>query len=155
MPKLPRRFAVAALTLSLALAGGGCATMFAAGSEPISINSQPEGARVVTQTGQALGVTPFTTQMDPSRTYLLSFQKDGYTTTTFSLGRKVDGVSFLNLLCILCWGIDLATGAMWGLDTNTVNVVLTPQQAWEQLTPEQRGAVNFGVPAVAFAQATP
>ncbi|HEX5724968.1 MAG TPA: PEGA domain-containing protein [Longimicrobiaceae bacterium] len=103
----------------------GCATLFAGGSETITVNSEPSGAQVTTQTGQTLGTTPFTTTLDPSRSYTLTFTRQGYAPATVNLGRKVDGIAFLNLLCLLCWGIDFATGAVWGLEDDTINVTLS------------------------------
>ncbi|HEX2078752.1 MAG TPA: PEGA domain-containing protein [Longimicrobium sp.] len=123
------RLVVPAAVLGLSLALSGCATLFASGTETVSINSEPEGARVRTQSGQTLGVTPFTTQLDPSRRYTLTFEREGYENTVFELGRKVDGIAFLNLLCLLCWGIDFATGAMWGLEENEINVTLQRRTA--------------------------
>lgn len=119
------RLVVPAAVLGLSLALSGCATLFANGNESVSINSEPEGARVRTQAGLVLGVTPFTTQLDPSRRYTLTFERQGYENTVFELGRKVDGIAFLNLFCVLCWGIDFATGAMWGLEENEINVTLS------------------------------
>lgn len=123
------RLVVPAAVLGLSLALSGCATLFAGGNETVSINSEPEGARVRTQSGQVLGVTPFTTQLDPSRRYTLTFERQGYENTIFELGRKVDGIAFLNLFCVLCWGIDFATGAMWGLEENEINVTLSRRTA--------------------------
>ena len=137
-----------ALALFLALTTTGCATMFAGGSEQITIDSQPQGARVSTQYGQPLGVTPFQTRLDPRNTYVLRFEKEGYVPSSFAVGHTIDGITFLNLLCVLCWGVDVATGAMWGLETNAVTVTLNPRVA--QLTPEQRGAVALGVPVEQF-----
>lgn len=116
--------------LSLALVFGlsGCATMFASGPEPVTLTSEPSGARVTTQTGMTLGVTPVTTQLEP-KSYVLTFNKEGYEPAAFTLGKKVDGAAFLNLLCVLCWGIDFATGALWGLDTNQAHVTLSPATA--------------------------
>jgi hypothetical protein len=131
-----------------ALLLNGCATLFAGGAETVDVVSEPAGATVTTQHGHTLGVTPFTTRLDPSSEYVLTFQKQGYTPTSYALGRKLDAVTFLNLICLLCWVVDVSTGSMWGLDTNTVSVALSPATA--ALTPEQRGAVQFGVPAERF-----
>jgi PEGA domain len=148
-----RRLAFVVLIAVMSTWSAGCATLFAGGAETVSIDSEPDGARVTTQNGQTLGSTPFTTQLDPSKTYVLTFARDGYDNATFTLGKKVDSIAFLNLLCVLCWGIDFATGAIWGLDTHEVNVTLNRRSAaMEKLTPEQRGAVTFGVPLETFVQ---
>lgn len=102
-----------------------CATMFAGGKDAIRLESEPAGAVVTTHNGLQLGVTPFTTSLDPDD-YILQFALEGYQPQTYSLGKKVDGVAFLNLLCVLCWGIDFATGALWGLDEDYVKVSLAP-----------------------------
>lgn len=137
-----------ALALLLALTTTGCATMFAGGTEQITIESQPQGARVSTQYGQPLGVTPFQTRLDPRNTYVLRFEKEGHVPSSFAVGHTMDKIAYLNLICVLCWGVDVLTGSMWGLDTNRVMVTLNPRVA--QLTPEQRGAVNLSVPVEHF-----
>lgn len=148
-----RRLALVVLIAAMGMWSTGCATLFASGTETVSIDSEPDGARVTTQNGQTLGNTPFTTQLDPARSYVLTFTREGYETATYNLGKKVDGIAFLNLLCLLCWGIDFATGALWGLEENTINVTLNRRTAaLEHLTPEQRGAVTFGVPLETFIQ---
>jgi hypothetical protein len=121
-----RRVSTGLAAALVALALSGCATLFAGGSETLTVNSEPSGARVTMQTGETLGTTPFTATLDPSRSYTLTFNRAGYSPTTVQVARKVDGIAFLNLLCVLCWGIDFATGAVWGLESNHLNVTLTP-----------------------------
>jgi hypothetical protein len=107
----------------VALTMSGCATLFAGGNETVTIDSDPPQARVTAQNGQVLGTTPLTTSLKPAD-YVLTFTKDGYNPTTYSLTKKVDGIAFLNLLCVLCWGIDFATGAVWGLTDSMVRVTM-------------------------------
>lgn len=38
------------------------------------------------------------------------------------ISTTVNGVSFLNMLCVLCWGVDFATGKVYSLDSNHVDV---------------------------------
>lgn len=110
------------LVLSCALViVSGCATLFAGGNETVRIESSPSGATVRAQNGQTLGTTPFTTTLKP-KDYLLTFSAPGYPEASYSLDKKVDGIAFLNLFCVLCWGVDFATGSVWGLSDDFVNV---------------------------------
>lgn len=106
----------------------GCASLFASGAETVRIESEPAGATVTAQNGHTLGVTPLITTLEP-KNYVLQFSHPGYSPASYALSRKVDGIAYLNLLCLLCWGIDFATGAVWGLEEEFVKVTLTPQNA--------------------------
>jgi hypothetical protein len=116
------------LTILVATVVGlsGCATMFASGNDTVRLESEPPGATVTTQNGMILGSTPLTTSLKPDD-YLLRFALEGYQEQTFALGREVESIAFLNLLCVLCWGIDFATGSVWGLEDDFVRVTMTPQ----------------------------
>ena len=123
-----RRMLSGIVMLLMAIAVGGCATLFAGGSETVRIESEPAGATVTTQNGLTLGTTPLLASLKP-RDYVLQFAKPGFGAATHALSKKVDGIAFLNLLCVLCWGVDFATGAVWGLEEEFVKVTLAPQSA--------------------------
>lgn len=129
-----------------AVALSGCATMFAGGKEAVRIESEPSEAMVTTQNGLNLGTTPLTVALKP-QDYVLTFSKVGYNPGTYMLSKKVDGVAFLNLFCILCWGIDFATGALWGLEDEFVKATLTPKTSGVYLKDErltQLACANYG-----------
>lgn len=121
-----RKTLVHSTIFALAMMLPGCATMFSGGNDSITLESEPSQATVTTQNGMTLGTTPLTTSLKPDD-YILTFSREGYTPATYALSRTVDGVAFLNLLCVLCWGIDFATGALWGLDDDFVRVTLNSE----------------------------
>ena len=43
---------------------------------------------------------------------IVDLRLDGYENRTFVLGQEFNSVSVINLLCLLCWGVDAATGAI-------------------------------------------
>jgi hypothetical protein len=119
------RFMRPLLCLSVIAGMSGCATLFAGGNETVNIDSNPSGAVVTTQQGLTLGTTPFVANLVP-RDYILTFTLAGHNPGNYVLAKKVDGIAFLNLLCVLCWGIDFATGAIWGIEDDAIRVTLTP-----------------------------
>jgi hypothetical protein len=89
-----------------------CATLFTGTKDVITINSVPEGAKVQVD-GIDQGRTPVTIPVQRSlngRTVTL--QADGYEMRTLRLQQEFNAVSILNLLSILGWAIDLATGSV-------------------------------------------
>ena len=136
------RYVRAVVVLSCAVLGiSGCATMFAGGAKTVRIESEPAGATVTTQNGLTLGTTPLITNLRADN-YVLRFSMEGRQDASFALNRKVQGIAFLNLLCVLCWGIDFATGALWGLDEGFVRVTLPPQ-ATSRLDLHQMACENY------------
>ena len=103
-----------------------CATIFTGTSDTLVINSQPEGARVLIN-GIEQGRTPATISVKRKLgETIVDLRLDGYENRTFVLGQEFNGVSVINLLCVLCWGIDAATGAMKKYNPKGYEMTLDP-----------------------------
>lgn len=117
----------------------GCASIVSKSEYPVSISSQPEGAKIIitNKAGQDifLGKTPTTVTLKASRgffkgeDYTVSFQKEGYTPHTAQIARRIDGWYIGNVVFggLIGWLIvDPATGAMWTL--KDLHVDLSPSE---------------------------
>tara|TARA_B100000427_G_C15379307_1_gene538124 strand:+ start:33 stop:401 length:369 start_codon:yes stop_codon:yes gene_type:complete len=107
----------------LAIYMSSCATIFTGTKSAIQFNSKPSGATVYMD-GAEIGTTPMTFQVKKSSDAMFSFEKDGYNKRTVSLQKSFNAVSIINLGCILCWIIDVATGAMKKFDQKGINATL-------------------------------
>ena len=110
------------LVVSLLLSS--CATIFTGTSDTIMIDSEPEGARVLIN-GIEQGRTPATVNVKRKlgETFV-ELRLDGYENRTFVLGQEFNNVSIINLLCLLCWGVDAATGAIKKYNPNGYEMTL-------------------------------
>jgi hypothetical protein len=90
-----------------------CATIFGSGtSSRLTVESDvPLKVKVLSDEGSVITkTTPFNIEMDRQQSYTVKLLADKYESSDIFIGKKVRGLAFLNLLCILCWAIDLATG---------------------------------------------
>jgi len=96
-----------------------CATIFTGTSDKIYFESSPKKAKVMVN-GIEKCKTPCTTAIKRSMNpETVTLQLEGYDTRSIQLEQSMNAVSFLNLLNILGWGIDAATGAMKKYDPKT------------------------------------
>ncbi len=116
---------VAAIAMLAAIVSSGCATMFSSNSQQVNISSQPPGARV-TLNGAYSGVTPLSLTLKTEQNYQVVVQREGYRDATATIHRDLNPVAILNLVSIVCWAVDLATGAFWRLEPTGVQVTLQP-----------------------------
>lgn len=121
---------IASITLA------GCATIMGQSApETLNIRSTPDQARVIIsdETGTKIfeGNTPTSLPLEKKKGYFsgkkydVKIQKDGYEEQRITVDTKVNGwyignIVFGGPLGLLI--IDPATGAMWTLDTNEINV---------------------------------
>jgi hypothetical protein len=108
-----------------AVAGAGCATMFTGSAQQVTVSSQPPGARVFVNGGYS-GVTPVSLLLRTERDYTVTLQREGFRDATAPLVREFNPVAALNLFGLVCWVVDLATGALWRLTPTTVYATLQP-----------------------------
>lgn len=115
----------------------GCASILTKTTYPVAINSSPEGANV-TITGKKgtmvyEGTTPAIVKLKSSNgffsgeNYMIKFDKEGYQPVTRQVGSKVEGWYWGNILFGGLIGmiiVDPATGAMYKLDTEAVDISL-------------------------------
>jgi len=115
----------------------GCASILTKTTYPVAISSSPEGANVtiIGKKGHTVyeGVTPAIVKLKSSsgyfsgENYLLKFEKEGYQSVSRQVGSKVEGWYWGNILFGGLIGlviVDPATGAMYKLDTEAVDVSL-------------------------------
>lgn len=133
MKKLVGIFVVAAMVAGLQ---SGCASIVSKSNWPVTVQSNPTGAKcvVVKANGVQLhaGETPMTLTLDASdgffssAKYTVNCTKDGHQATSSELSAHLNGwyvgnIVFGGLIGILI--VDPATGAMWKLDeTHVVNI---------------------------------
>lgn len=99
------------LCLSLAFILVGCASMFQAGPDPVSLSSTPPGAQVLLD-GVSIGATPLQVSVHRRSSGSITIQSPGYYPVSFRLATSVNGTTFLNLLSpwLVGFVIDAAAG---------------------------------------------
>lgn len=137
-----------ALCLSLCMS---CATIIGKGSpESLNIRSNPDQASVVIldEKGTKIfeGKTPTIATLEKKKAYFrgkkytVKLQKEGYVEHTFTVETKLNGwyiggnIIFGGLIGWLI--VDPATGAMWTLDTNEIDVSLAAAQGSSNGAPQ-------------------
>ena len=106
--------------------GSGCATIFAGSVKTVMISSHPEGAEVLVE-GQSRGVTPAQVQFSGmNKDVRLTLRKPGYRDQYVLATRNFETIAILNCGSVLCWGVDILTGAMWRFDPPEIMVNLMP-----------------------------
>lgn len=112
----------AALLTVGSLSLSGCATLFSGGSGSSQVTSDPEGAKC--QVGAYTVVTPgpVTVKHSASPVQVIC-KKEGYDDGYATLDSDFNPVAIANLIFILPWIVDLATGNA-GTHDDAVNVVL-------------------------------
>ncbi len=123
-------------------AGASCATIFTGSDGTVSINSEPQDAKV-TVSGNYMGNTPLKISLKRDKDYNLTLKKEGYAPATAVVTRSFNAVSILNLFGVLCWVVDILTGAMWKFEPDQITVMLekTSHPSAGQLVPG-RGLVS-------------
>jgi hypothetical protein len=105
-----------------------CATIVKGSTDTIKITSIPPGAKVLNEGGEEIGVTPCDVQLTSKRAHKLSITSSGYTSRTvniennFSIGYTIGNLFSFSLLGIL---VDVASGSIYNLQPNEVNVTLS------------------------------
>ena len=105
----------------------GCGTIFTGSSDIISFKSNPSDATVYIN-GVDRGQTP--TDVKVKRKLGESYavlKKTGYEDKTLVLEQELNGVCFLNLLNVLAWAIDAATGSAMKYSVRSYDAKLSQQ----------------------------
>jgi len=93
--------------------------MFSGTTQPFNVRTEPPGAQVIVN-GSYLGVTPLNIQIARDKNLNVLLRAPGYPDKALLLHRDLNPVAVLNLLSIVCWAIDLATGAMFEIEPNVL-----------------------------------
>lgn len=105
----------------------GCASIVSGTSQKVTFNSNPTGAKVITDTGLTL-ITPSTATLPKGKSISVKCEKEGYESQTQVIGTSFDGWFLGNIFFggLIGMIIDAADGAMMKLDRDNVNFNLTP-----------------------------
>lgn len=90
----------------------GCATILKDDAQPVAFTSDPAGA-TVTINGAVVGQTPTTVMLKHSvKRQMVLVEKPGYRPEAFRLEKKVDALTFGNVIAggVIGFGVDIATG---------------------------------------------
>lgn len=129
------RAARAAAVLCAAASLGACATVTRGSSDAWEVNTDPNGAKVVTSNGHQCPSTPCSIKMKRKSNFTATITKAGYKDASVSVTHKTSnggaaGVAGNVLLGgVIGLGVDLATGASQDLTPNPVNLKLEPVDA--------------------------
>lgn len=133
------RVVLTSFTVIALIGMAGCATLFKGNSAPVSVNSVPGGAKVEFRltSGRVLdgnvaglpvvqaGSTPMSVKLAKGKEYAVTISLDGYQTVTRHIAKgSVETAAFCNGLNMAGWVIDYATGSLFKLEPNTINVSL-------------------------------
>lgn len=117
------------LTTMAAFSLTSCATIFTGTRDMIRFNSQPQGAEVQID-GLKVCNTPCSALVKRSlKKETVDFKLDGYETKTIGLEQKFNAVSVLNLLSLLNWAIDAATGSVIKYDRKSYDIEMSEMKA--------------------------
>ncbi len=110
----------------LALLASGCATITVGRHQEVQVTTAPSGAKASTE-GQSI-TTPGTFNLLRNTNHVIVIEKEGYLNETVTLTSGVGPAVAGNLLFgrLIGTGIDAATGAMYKLSPEAVNVELKP-----------------------------
>lgn len=140
-------FSIVPFGISILLFLSGCATILSRSNWPVSVRSNPEGARVVIRNKKGLEVfnnsTPAILKLRSGsgyfgkESYTVTISLEGYSSKTINLECKINGWYFGNILIGGILGmlvIDPATGAMYRLKTNDIYENMNLKSASEGTT---------------------
>ncbi len=106
-----------------------CATIFTGTKQTVQINSYPQGAKIEVD-GIERGVTPAPVEMKKGfKGQTLVLKKEGYENKIFQPTMTFNNVAILNLMGMLGWGIDAATGALMKYDPVVYEITLEPTKS--------------------------
>lgn len=127
-----------AVVLGIGLSG--CATVFTGGSETAQVTSDPQGAKCEARGYSVItpGSVPVKRSSDPVQVIC---RKRGYEDGYGMLDSEFNPVAIANLIFIIPWVVDLATGNAWG-HQDAVNVTLSQKSEGK---PDATENFNHGV----------
>ncbi len=116
--------------LVLALFAISCASIISGTSQNVSINSTPDGAKVVVKTSGGMmvynGTTPSTCKLQRKNEYIVYITMEGYKEQQVIIDHSFNAWVIGNLICggVLGLIIDAVDGAMWNLEPEMIRVEL-------------------------------
>lgn len=111
------------VALLLCLSMTGCATIFTKGYDTVSIHSRDPEADILVN-GNVVGKGQAVFPVKKGQQALLTASKKGCQDRTIATGESMNKVAILNLLFIIGWIIDAATGKLH--KTDPMDYTVTP-----------------------------
>ena len=156
---MTKSFVAAFAAIGLLLSS--CATLIHGSHQTVPITTDPPGAQL--NIGGSQYITPANVSLARDQEYQAVVTKPGYQTQTAEIHSSFSGVTFIDLIFIIPWAVDLADGAAYSLDPETVELHLQPQLASAAArsdvaavattpAPVTAAAVGQGLPAGAGSQ---
>lgn len=105
------------LTVTLLLSTG-CATIFTGTTQSVDFSSSPTGAKVDVD-GKTC-TAPCSIEVAKGESHKAIITKDGRSETVV-LGTSFNAISILNMLGLVGWIVDIATGAVYNVSPDMVN----------------------------------
>lgn len=118
------------LLLGIALASSSCATVFCGSKARVTFESNiPEKATLTIDGRKHTNITfPYTTKIKRGfDETVVKAEAPSYSTEMIIIDKSFNAVSAINLLNILCWGIDAATGAIMKPEFNFYQIDFQPK----------------------------
>jgi hypothetical protein len=133
---VPIRGKIIAAIAAFALGSSSCATLInGPGREQlVSIYTDPPGASV--EVGGQQTVSPVLVSLDRNVSTRVVAWKPGYETATATLHSSYSWATYLDLILIAPWVIDLVSGALYSLSPDIVNLQLTPVGVAQDIRPK-------------------
>lgn len=118
-----------ALAIAATLLFTACGTLFGDKDRMVRIESTPAGATVLLN-GMPYGKTPTTVQISNlMSSNAVTLKLKDYDEVTRPIVTSVQPIAFLNLLNLVCWGVDIATGNVMKIDTKVISVDMDKKSA--------------------------
>jgi hypothetical protein len=103
-----------------------CATMFNSRTKPVAFRSKTKSVEILIN-GESKGTTPLTLQLEPSKSYMVTYKKRGYEPLTVALQTHVQaGWVVLDIFAgLIGIAVDAATGKWRAFNEQDHYVTLT------------------------------
>lgn len=129
--KAPARFELggvmrkimSALLCASMFGNAGCATIFGRSKDVVTINSKDPAAEISVN-GNPIGKGSATYPVKRGKQITITASKKGCSDRSVVSEQSIAGVAYINLLCILCWVVDAATGKLH--KTDPTEYMVTP-----------------------------
>ena len=117
---------ITALSFALLLMTSSCATIFTGTRDEILFTSEPSGVKIVMD-DYTVGKTPI--MLDVRRNLSggwVTLEKEGFESQYIKLETGFNAISIINLTCLICWAVDLASGAVTQFKAPSLFVEMEP-----------------------------
>ena len=104
----------------------GCATIMTGTSQPVSINSNVEGAKVYVD-GFFKGETPVSFDLSTKAHHTIKIEAEGYSPYVETIRKKASGWVWGNVFIggLIGLGVDMISGGLYVLEKDSINGTLT------------------------------